>query len=172
MAWSTPSFQTIFEDIKAIFVSLRTTADSTPYSDLWVLARTVAHLFRRGHEHLDTMLARLFPTTTSDTWLDRWLYFVGAPDGQGSYGLILADVSEGTDCLTVTCTAGTPSIQNEELTDDAGRRYQLNESVPYMFPGPGTYLADVVSIDTGLEVNLEALEELTFVSPPAGIQAT
>jgi uncharacterized phage protein gp47/JayE len=100
------------------------------------------------------------------------LYFVGATDGDGGYGLLKPHVSEKDDSLTVTCTAGTPAIQNEELTDDAGRRYQLNEAVPYNFPGAGTYDADLISIDTGLEVNLEAGETLTFVSPPAGIQST
>jgi uncharacterized phage protein gp47/JayE len=171
MAWSTPTKSTIVADIYAFLKSLRPAADSTPFSDIWVKAHTWGHLFRRGHEHLDTMLNRLFPTTTSDEWLDRWLYFVGATDGDGGYGLLKPHTSEKADSFEVTFT-GIGTIQNEELTDDAGRRYQLNESAPYVSPGAGTYAADLVSIDTGLEVNLEAGETLTFVSPPANVAST
>jgi uncharacterized phage protein gp47/JayE len=171
MAWATPLFEAMFDEAKAVYKAIRTNAASTRLSDLWVRARTWAHLFRGAHEHIDVGLARFFPTTTSGSWLDKWLYFVGAADGQGSYGLIKPHISEGTDALRVTCTAGAPQINpTHELLDDVGNRYRINET--YNFPGAGTYDADIVSIDTGLPVNLETGDTLEFVSPPAGIQST
>ena len=171
MAWTTPTFTEIYDQAVSLWRSMRPSADSTKFSDVWMNAQTISSMVKGLHTHIDAVLARVFPTTTSGTWLDRWLYFVGASDGVSSYGLYKASISSGTDALRVTCTGGTPTVNTtHELTDENGRRYQPNES--HAFGGAGDYDFDIVSIDTGAATNLESGSTLTFVSPPAGIQST
>jgi len=172
MAWYDPAIETFTAGVKAFWASLRPTADSTPYSDAWVYQHTLAHIQKGLWEMLGRVLTRLFPTTTTGPSLDRWLRFIGRPDGQGGYGLIKAHVSSGSDVLAVTFTGVGTINPTHELTDDAGRRYRINET--YTSGGAEVYNADLISIDTGLGVNLETGETLLFTNPPANVntQAT
>ena len=171
MAWTDPTKDTIVDDAKAVYKSYRPNAATGPFSDLWVLSKTVGHLYKMAHEHLTNMIRWLMPNTTSGTYLNDWLYFFGAPDGQGSYGLIKPHVSSGTDALAVVFTGAGNIATTDELTDASGRRYHINENYNWAGPGGTTYNADVESIDTGLEVNLEIGDVLTFSSPPANVTA-
>ncbi len=169
--WTDPTLATIVDEIKSIWKSFRPNAATGPFSDLWIYSNTAGHVFKMAHEHLSSMLRWLMPNTTSGTYLNDWLNFMGAPDGLGSYGLIKAHVSEATAGLDVVFTAAGAIATTDELTDVAGNRFHINEN--YNWPGPGgtTYSADVESIDTGLEVNAEVGDILTFVSPPANVNA-
>jgi uncharacterized phage protein gp47/JayE len=171
MAWTDPTLDTIVDEVKALWKSYRTNAATNPFSDLWIYSNTAGHLFKMAHEHLTAIVRWLMPNTTTGTFLNDWLYFMGAPDGLGSYGKIKAHVSSGTDALAVTFTAAGAIATTDELTDTSGNRFHINEN--YNWPGPGgtTYNADVESIDTGLEVNAEIGDVLTFTSPPANVNA-
>lgn len=169
-SWIKPTYDEVVEEVTAIWKSYRSDADSAPLSDLWITARVVGRIISSVYSAIESARRDLFPLTSVGRFLDAWLYTFGQSNGGDSYGTIMPHVSSGTDALTVTCTAGTPSITDETLVDTAGNRYKINET--YTFGGVGTYDADVISIDTGTACNLETGETLTFESPPAGIQAT
>jgi hypothetical protein len=169
MAWPDPTFQEWVDDFKALWAALRPTADSTPKSDGWLYQHTLGHAAKVIQEMVARGLARFFPTTTSGISLDRWLFFIGRKDGQGSYGLIKEHVSSGSDVCAVTFTGVGTITPSHELTDDAGRRYHINET--YVSSGAEVYNADLESIDTGLSTNLESGESLTFTNPPANVES-
>lgn len=167
MAWIKPTYSEIKDEVMAIYKSYRANADSAPLSDLWIYSRVLARLGSALYSGFEAVRRDLFPSTAVGRYLDSWLFVFGLSDGNSSYGLILPSTSSGDSALKVTCTAGTPEITGETLTDTAGNRYQIDET--YTFAAPGTYNADLVSIDTGLSCNLSIGEILTFESPPAGI---
>lgn len=169
MAWTDPTFDSWVALFKSIWAALRPGADSTPFSDAWVYQHVLGHWARGTWEQIGKVLARLFPTTTTGQWLNNWSYFVGRPDGLGGYGVLKAHVSSGTDALPVTFTGIGTIDTSHELTDDYGRRYRINES--YTSSGAEVYNADIISIDTGLEVNLETGETLIFTNPPANVES-
>lgn len=168
MDWPNPTFASLVATVKAYWASLRPGADSTPYGDAWVYQHTLGHIQKGLWEMLSRGVNRLFPTTTKGNYLDRWLNFIGRPDGLGGYGLIKAHVSSGSDVLAVTFTGVGTINPTHELLDDALRRYRINET--YTSGGAEVYNADLISIDTGLGVNLEAGETLLFSNPPGNVE--
>lgn len=167
MPWPDPIFQDWVDDFKALWAALRPTADSTRFSDAWLYQRALGHAAKVLQEMIARGLVRFFPTTSKGNSLERWLFFIGRKDGLGSYGLIKAHVSSGSDVLAVVFTGIDTINPTHELTDDAGRRYRIDET--YVSGGAETYNADVISIDTGLATNLETGEVLTFTNPPAKV---
>lgn len=170
MAWPNATFSEWVAEFKALWDALNPSLSSTKYSHSWLYQRTLGHIAVVMQELVNRGIVRLMPTTSSGIPLDRWLYFIGRKDGQGGYGKLKAHVSSGTDCLEVTFTGVGTINPTHELTDDSFRRYKINET--YTSGGAETYYADVESIDTGLEVNLEAGETLLFVNPPANVNTS
>lgn len=169
MAFTIPTYDQLLASAKAIWRGLRTNADTGPGSDVDIFTRTLSHIGDGLHKHVLQAVKYLFPPTATDEYLTRWLNAVGLSDGEDGYGRLQAAGSYGTDCLRVTCTLGTPTITNEQLEDNAGRIYKVNEA--YVFAGPGTADVDCAAITEGADTNLESGATLTFISPPAGITA-
>lgn len=166
---SLPSYDTIKTLAVTIWQGYRPTADTTPYSDVWLFSRVMARVESRAMKAIQRGIDAIFPTSTWGKYLDRWLYFRGMSNGSGGYGLITTRGSSGSEALTVTAIGASVDIQNYELSDTNGRTYKINES--YSFAGAGTHDLDVASVSTGLATNLETGEILTFISPPANITA-
>jgi hypothetical protein len=164
-----PSYETVRDLITTTWQSYRPTADATPYSDLWLFSRILARIEARAMKAIQRGIDALFPTTTWGVYLDRWLYFRGMANGAGGYGVISARGSSGTAALTVTATGASVDLEHYELTDTAGRTYQIDES--YSFGGAGTHALDVRAVSTGLATNLPLGAVLTFSAPPANITA-
>lgn len=164
-----PSYDTAQATIQAMYQAERPNADATRYSDLWLYSRILARLVSRVHKTVDRALDAIFPATTFGVYLGWWLKWVGAPDGQGGYGLITARAATADGETTVTGTTGNSISIGDILTDTAGRSYQINED--YTFPSDGDYDADIIAIDTGIGTNRAVGDVLTFSSPPGGITA-
>jgi uncharacterized phage protein gp47/JayE len=170
MALKLPTYETIRSTVVAIWQSERPSADSSRYSDLWLFSRVTAKLVQRLHQSVDRALAAMFPETTWGIYLEFWLAFVGASDGSGGYGRIKARTSAGTNALAVTSTGVANIAGGEQLTDTGGRLYAIVDA--HAYAGVETFNHDLISVDTGLECNLETGAVLTFVSTPANITAT
>jgi hypothetical protein len=171
MAFPWPSIDTIKAAWITIHKAARPSADDAFGSDLWLASRIMSRVISRLHQTGERVLNALFPTTTFGDYLTSWLRFVGAPDGLGGYGRVLARGSTGTDALAIVSTGAGPWADqyHQQLTDAAGLVYQVTEH--YTPAGATTYNADVESVSTGTATNLESGTTLTFSSPSAGITA-
>jgi hypothetical protein len=174
MSLEFPSKASIRSAILSIWQSERPDADSTIYGDLWLFSRVASVLTFRMHQTIQRGINAIFPTSSFGVYLDNWLSWIGAPDGQGGFGRILAGESSATACLTVTAVGGNiaaGALQNEELTDTAGKTYKITDANALITVG-NTESMDVEAVDTGTDTNLESGTVLTFVSPPANTQST
>jgi hypothetical protein len=176
MSINFPTKEQIRASILAIWQAERPDADSTKYSDLWLFSRIGSVLVYRLHKTLKQTLDAVFPTSSFGIYLDNWLNWVGLADGQGGFGRILPNISSATDGVTCTATGGGPGVianawQNEQLTDTAGKTYEITEAHGAVGAGSSIDL-DIESVDTGFDTNLESGTVLTFVGPPAGSDST
>jgi uncharacterized phage protein gp47/JayE len=169
MAINLPTYETIRASIQTLWQSERPNADSTRYSDLWLFSRVLGRMVYRMHLTAERVIAAIHPKTTYGDYLDAWLWFAGLDNGADGYGRIEARGSSTANGVTVTATGATVDLSGYQLTDEAGRVYEIAES--YAFGGAGSAALDVDAITTGLATNLESGDSLTFSSPPANVTA-
>jgi uncharacterized phage protein gp47/JayE len=80
-----------------------------------------------------------------------------------------ATAASGTDCLEVSGTDGSVVAIGDELVAADGTEYQLTSGGTV---ASGTVTVSAEATTTGIAGNRDSGEALTFVSPPAGIDAT
>jgi hypothetical protein len=174
--WDLPDFDTLLQETREMWRALRTAfgtaPDTGPGSDVDIDSQTIATSEHRLHRYLRLGISMLFPQSASGRGTVGWAQTMGLSDGQGGIGPVLPDTSSATDGLRCSSTSGggTADLNGLTLLDTAGNQYQVNESIS--IPGASqTVDADVVSIDTGLAVNLPVGSVLTFESPIANLEA-
>jgi uncharacterized phage protein gp47/JayE len=173
MSITWPTKEQIRASILALYQAERPDADSTKYSDLWLNSRIWSVLQYRAHRTIKQALDAVFPNTSFGSYLDAWLSTYGLPDGQGGFGRVLPHISAADAGFTIETAAGMAAnlTLNQQLTDSANNTYVITEQNALIAPG-GTEDVDIESVDTGFTTNLEAGTVLTWVTPPAGADAT
>ena len=170
MALTFPTKEQIRASIQSIWQSERPDADANIYSDLWLYSRVGAAAVFRLHQTIQRALNAIFPTTSYGTYLDNWMNLFGLSDGSGGFGRVLARGCDTAEGCTVTLTIGQAAnaLQGEQLTDSAGRIYEIGSHgiLPI-----GANNLDVTGVTKSAATNLAAGVTLTFVSPPAGVNA-
>ncbi len=172
MSFTRPQIEALETVIQSIILGERPDTNFAPGTDAWIQMKVWAHLIDGLHLHVAALHRYLMPHKGTDDALDAYAFWLGLPDGAGGFGRIVSSTSSQVDCLRVTTSSGTPTVdQTHELTDSAGTRYKPNES--HVFgAAPDTFDFDMVSIDKGTKANIDAaalLVKLTFSSPPAGV---
>jgi len=155
------TYETIRDEIIAIFQSERPNASANRYDDLWLYSKILARMVQRLHWSVDRALSAVHPWTTHGIYLDWWLEL------RGLGGRIQAGGSSAASALTVTATGAANVPIGTQFTDTGGRVYQT--TVGNVFVGAGTFDFDMEAVSTGLATNLQAGEILTIVSPIANI---
>lgn len=139
-------------------------ADVSTSSNNWKRLRTeaIGVFFAQGH--IDAVRNALLPDSATEEELDRWGAILNLPRKQ-------ATAASGTDVLRVTGSATSSVTAGDVLTHSDGSTYQVDESDTI---GAGeTYIdVDIVALTTGSLTRKIKGEELTFASPPSGIDAT
>lgn len=170
-----PDFEELLQETRETMRDLRTALgtapDTGPGSDVDIDSTTIATSEHRLHRYQRLGVSMLHPQSASGEGTIGWAKEMGLSDGQGGYGPVLPDVSSAADGLSCSSTSGggTADLQNLTLLDTAGKQYKVNESVS--IPGADTTIAvDIISIDTGLVVNLPVGSVLTFESPITNLE--
>jgi uncharacterized phage protein gp47/JayE len=162
MAFKLPSLRELIDDVVRDFSNKFPGANVAKKSDNWLRAAVKATAVALVLRRLRVIERDLWPDTASGDELERHAAIRGitrrpaTPAKKANAGRLV-----GT--ATSAFTAGA------QLTHASGLRFQLNESGA--IPGGGFIDVDILAIDVGSATRLSAGEVLTFVSPPAGINA-
>lgn len=169
-AFTFPSFDTIWTKAKALWAAERPDASTAPRSDLWVSSYITSKLWHRLHQTGDNVLRAVFPSTTYGVYLDYWLIMLGAPDGSGGLGRIIARGSTGGATDVTFTGVGTVTL-GDQLTDADGLVYEFTAT--YTSAGAETTAVNVQAVSTGSATNLEAADAptLTITAPGANVNA-
>ena len=111
---------------------------------------------------------------TSTAALDTWAFIFGVPKNTGGYGRNDPSAASG-GAGTLSGVNGTifPDATPLLASDGVTRvRTSGAVTIPGVPPGSGTVAAQFVATTTGIAGNLAVGSVLTFVSPPAGADAT
>jgi hypothetical protein len=168
-AFEYPTLDALWTQAKTIWSAERPDASVAPRSDVWLSTYITAKMWNRLHRTGERILDAIFPSTTYGVYLDYWLKMLGAPDGQGGYGRIIARGSDG-GTLEIATTGAANITAGDQLTDPDGLLYQSDTTAAY--GGAGTQSIDVSAVDTGSATNITTGTVLTFVSPPTNINPT
>ena len=172
MGLTPPTIEETESAILAIWKGLRPNADSQRYSDLWLFKKILGRIVTRIHQTYARAVNALMPDSTFGSYLDRWLYTIGAPNDSGGYGRIQDSTTDDiADGLTVTAEAGgaiaANSLVGKTLQDTGNRAYVITDAAHGAIPAGTSDTLDIQSTSTGVECNLEVGDILTFDSPPA-----
>lgn len=147
----------------ALMKALFPTADVSEGSFNWLWLRTFAGGVSDNHAHIFNVENDLLPDTASDDMLDRWGGILGVPR-KG------ATPARRDAALRVFGTAASPVPDATQLVHTSGLLFKTNGAATV---GAGGYVdVGLVAIDTGARTRLNAGEQLTFSSTPAGLQDT
>lgn len=111
---------------------------------------------------------------SSDAALEAWCYLLGLPNGAGGYGRLVAQKATG-GVGTVRGTKGTIFANGlQAFGPDGTTRFALSGSVtiPGTPPGSDSIAGNVIAVTAGAVGNLQAGARLTWISPPAGADAS
>src|SRR5215471_11736489 len=162
MPWSTPTLRQCREMVRNdITMALR---GATPYGNkvLRIMSDTMAGLAALTLKYIDWLALQLLPDTAETEWLDRhgviWL-----TNADGSKGRKMASLAQGT--VTATGTEGI-IVPIASGLNSFGVSYETLEE---MTIGSGPTEVAVRAITPGAQGNQIEGAQLTFVSPPAGV---
>ncbi len=136
--------------------------DTSPTSDLFKRLRVVAGLSLQINHHLTIVADDVLPDTADGLQLDRHGFIYGVARK-------LATPARKADSLRLVGTVASGFVIGDELVSLGGLRFQVNENGS--IPAAEFIDVDCIAIDTGSQTKLLAGEVLTFVAPPAGIEA-
>jgi uncharacterized phage protein gp47/JayE len=136
--------------------------DVSRFSDNWKRTRVTSGLGFQLNHHISVVADDVMPDTSGDPFIERH-GFVHGVDRKP------ATPARRADSLRVFGVPASSGLLGEELVHDNGLRYQVNEN--FVIPAGGFVDVDCIAIDTGIQTILQAGEVLTFVSPPAGVEA-
>ncbi len=165
-----PSLDTIWTKARALWAAERPNASVFPRSDVWLSTYVAAKLWNRLHKTADNVLRAVFPSTTFGVYLDYWLRMLGASDGSGGLGRIIARGSTGGETDVTFTGVGTVTL-GDQLTDADGLTYEF--SATYTSAGAETTAVGVQAVSTGSATNLDASDAptLTITTPGANVNA-
>ncbi len=133
------------------------------FSYHWKRLRAYAGAVTDLHAHIVSATNDVMPDTARGPFLSRWGGIVGV-DKKG------ATPARGTNALRVFGVAASALTIGDELQHGpTGLVFQITENAT--IGAGGTVDVDVEGISTGSATRLLAGETLTFVSPPAGVNA-
>lgn len=163
MAFTVPTLDEIHEFKIALLKALFPGADVSEGSFLWLWTRTESGGIADNHAHIYGVLLELLPDSATSTWLDRWGAITGVTRKT-------ATPARKANALRIYGTAASTVTLGDLLTHASGQTFQINENET--IPAAGYVDVDVLAISTGSASRLNAGEDLTFDSPPTGIEET
>lgn len=162
MALSIPSLGELHERLVADYQARFPSANLSWSSDNWKRTRVLALATWALMHAAQVTYDDLFPDTAEGAALDR----LGRIWGVIRKG---ATPARASNALRVTGTVAAAVAVGDELTHASGQRFQVHGAG--VIPAGLFVDVDIVAIDVGSSTRLNAGEELTFASPPAGINA-
>lgn len=173
----------IFTATMAYFTALFPGADLTDRGYFGLLARAFAQvvvLAQYGIEQADNDGTPAYQQAADGTVrskcssqaLDGWAFVFGLPSGTpGIYGRHVATISTG-GAGTPKGTSGTLVPAGTTAVDSTGQITVKTTAAVTLNGPPNTLSVPFVSVTTGAAANLPVGAVLTWVSPPAGLDAT
>lgn len=163
MAFTVPSRESIFSSFISYFASAQPKKNVSRGSDPYRLGRVVSGVAWTILAKLLFFVKQALPDQATGSYLDRW--------GQVfSFPRLAPQASAGTNALRVTGTVGNAVTNGSQIAHADGTLYQVNQVGAVVGAG-GSVDVTVAAISKGLATNKGVNEILTFVSPPAGIDA-
>jgi uncharacterized phage protein gp47/JayE len=163
MALDLPTLDEIHDELLEAHRARLPDDDISRNSDAWKRTRVVAGALYGVYRKIQVAEDAIFPDTAEGDELDRHGTIYGVTRKA-------ATPARKSSALRVYGTAASTVSIGDELTHTNGLRYQVNENGT--IPASPLYVdVDIVAIDTGEQTKLDSGEELTFSSPPAGIDS-
>lgn len=164
MTISVQSTREKLADLQAYLKALLPSIDISLHTDVGARLQSLAQALTAMDYNAQVIEDNIFPEDCDDTSLIK--------HGEGRLGTNSrksATKSSGT--VTITGSVSSTIESGETLTHSSGTTYQITEDGT--IPSGGTLTGlNVESISTGTQCNLDVGEELTFDSPPVGINST
>lgn len=173
----------VYQAALGYFTALFPGADLTDRGYFGLLARAFAQvvvLAQYGIEQADNDGTPAYQQAADGTVrskcssqaLDGWAFVFGLPSGTpGIYGRHIATVSTGGSAIP-TGTVGTVVPAGTLAVDSTGQVTVKTTAAVTLNGPPNTNSVPFVSVTTGSAANLPVGSVLTWVSPPAGLNAT
>lgn len=159
MAFAIPSLDDVLERTRQAFKTNLPSADAYAWpSSIYVAAKVIAARVWEAFHRLEFIKDQAFILTATGTYLDRHAQQLGLSRNP-------AVAAEG-DATGTSGTSGTVLPVGTLLINSLGYSYELQTA--QTVAADGSVTLDLVSVETGVEYNLEAGTSLTFATAIAG----